>query len=369
MKPRERFLKAINMEETDRPPVYCSIVPQIAEKLCDYYNVPFTPGIDSTVGSRISWQDLMLRLGADCFGVAGCAPDTFPTYKREDGVMINEWGIGMKNHGLYDDFEIHPLAHVTTVEEIEAYPFPDINAPGRFRHAEEMIAKYGKDYGIIGDLETAIFETAWYMVGLEKLFMDMAMEEPYVDVLFDKIANFHTEVGKQLIRLGVDVLWAGDDFGSQNGLLLSTDMWDRYFRPRMEKMFKEFKSVNPNVKIAWHTCGAVGKLIPSFIEIGLDILNPIQPKAAGMDPQALKDTYGDKLMFMGGICVQELLPLGTPEQIKAEVKRRCAILSKGGGYIAAPAHNIQADTSLENIFAMFEGVKEFGEEKAQGKYN
>lgn len=359
MTSRERLVKAINHQETDRPPVYCSIVPQLAASLSEHFGIPCEPALDSPMsGNRISWQDLMIRLGSDCVCIASCAPDNHPTVTREDGLIINEWGIGMRNHGLYDDFELHPLAHVTSVEEIDAYPFPDVNAPGRFRHAEATVKKYGKDYGIIGDLECSIFETSWYLVGLEKLFMDMAMEEPYVDALFDKVAHFHTEVGKRLVELGADVIWCGDDLGSQTGPMISVDMFDRYFAPRIEKMFAEFKKINPDVKVAWHSCGSILPFIPRFIDVGLDILNPIQPLATGMEPQWLKDTYGDKLTFFGGICVQELLPKGTPEEIIAEIKRRASVLSKGGGYILAPAHNMQADTPLENIFAFFKGVQE-----------
>lgn len=362
MTSKERLIKAINHQETDRPPVYCSIVPQLAKKLSNYWGVPYEEALDSPMsGNRISWRDLMLRLGSDCICIASCAPDDGKTKTLEDGLIINEWGIGMRNHGLYDDFTLHPLAHASTIEDINNYPFPDVNAPGRFRYAEETVRKYGKEYGIIGDLECSVFETSWYLVGLEKLFMDMAMEAPYVDALFDKVAYFHTEAGKRMVEMGADIIWCGDDFGSQTGPMISLTMFDRYFAPRIEKMFKAFKAINPDVKVAWHSCGSILPLIPRFIEIGLDILNPIQPLAKGMDPQWLKDTYGDKLSFFGGICVQDLLPNRTPEEIKAEVKRRYSILGKGGGFLMAPAHNIQSDTPLENIFALFEAVKEIGD--------
>lgn len=363
MTSKERFLKALNFETTDRPPIYCSLVPQLAEKFAAHLNMPFAPGIDSPMsGNRISWRELLLELGSDTVCVASCAPDNAKTYTKDDGLIVNEWGIGMRNHGLYDDFSYFPLANVTSVEEIETYPFPDVSAPGRFRDAQQAIAKYGSQYGIIGDLECSIFETSWYMVGLEKLFMDMAMEEPYVDALFDKVAAFHTAVGCRLIELGADMIWCGDDLGSQNCPMLSVEMFERYFKGRIQKMFETFKAVNPQVRIAWHSCGSILPLIPSFIDAGLDVLNPIQPLATGMEPQWLKDTYGDRLAFFGGICVQELLPKGTPEEIHDEVHRRIDILSKGGGYIIAPAHNIQADTPIENVLAFFEAVKTYNKQ-------
>lgn len=358
MNSKERLLHAINFREVDRPPVYCSVVPQLAEKLGHYFGMAVESPIDSPMSSnRISWMNLMLRLGSDCICVASCAPNTAPTRTLDDGLMVNEWGIGMRNHGLYDDFELHPLAYVESVEDIESYPFPDPDAPGRFDRARESIEKYGQDYGIIGDLECSIFETSWYLVGLEKLFMGMAMEEPWVDVLFDKVADFHTRVGCKLASMGADVIWCGDDIGSQNGPMISVDMFDRYFFPRIQKMFAEIKKARPGIKVAWHSCGSILPFIPRFIEAGLDILNPIQPLATGMDPRWLKETYGDRLIFFGGICVQELLPHGTTDQIKEEVLLRASILAKGGGYILAPAHNIQADTPLENILAMFDAVR------------
>ena len=122
-------------------------------------------------------------------------------------------------------------------------------------------------------------------------------------------------------------------------------------------MFAEFRKINPDIKLAWHSCGAVKPLIPDFIEIGLDILNPIQPLAADMNPQLLKDEFGEELVFFGGICVQDLMPNGTPESITAEVIRRSGILGKNGGYIIAPAHNIQDDTSVENVLALFDAIK------------
>ena len=161
-----------------------------------------------------------------------------------------------------------------------------------------------------------------------------------------------------MIEMGADVLCCGDDFGSQTSLMMDQNTFRRVFKPRIKEMFAEYRKVNPNIKIAWHTCGAVKPIIPDFIELGLDFLNPIQPLARDMEPQQLKDEFGRDLGFFGGICVQDLLPNGTPEEVEAEVIRRAGILGKGGGYIIAPAHNIQEDTSMENIMALFDTVKE-----------
>ena len=156
--------------------------------------------------------------------------------------------------------------------------------------------------------------------------------------------------------MGVDILWCGDDFGGQQGMIMDPETWRRIFKPRIKYMFEEFRKVRSDIKIAWHSCGSILPIIPDFIELGLDILNPIQPKAVGMEPHYLKRTYGKDLVFFGGIDVQELLPFSSPQTIKDEVRRRIDILGKNGGYIIAPAHNIQADTPVENILAFFEAA-------------
>ena len=358
MNHRERFIKTLNGEQTDRPPVYVSLVPQLAKRLSDHLGVPYEKPVSSLLGSRISFNGLLTGMGVDAIGVAACFPDYAQPFLRPDGITINEWGMGTRPVGLYDEFAVYPLSHVQTVEDIDKYPFPVVDAPGRFRFAQETIAKYGKDFGIIGDLECAIYETSWYLVGLEKLLMDMAMEEPYVDALFDRVAGITTETGLRLIDCGVDMLWCGDDFGTQTGLIMDPDMFDRYFAPRIKKMFSAFRAANTNIKIAWHSCGSITPIIPKFIELGLDYLNPLQPLATGMDAENINKLFGKKINYFGAICVQDLLPNGTPEKIKSEVKRIAGILGNGGGYILAPAHNIQDDTPVENVLAFFEAAKE-----------
>lgn len=354
MTSRERVFKALNHDEPDRPPIFATLTPQAAKKLSNHFGLPYEEPLDSLLSTRISHMDLLTKLGNDCVGIAACAPKSFPTREIENGLLENEWGMKFVDTGLYFEFHDYPLANASTVEDIENYNFPDPFSKGRFDEAIKAIKKYKNDYVIVADLETSFFETAWYLVGLEKLLLDMMMEEPYVFALLDKIREINTEIGKKLIELGSDIIWAGDDFGAQSGMLIDPDMWRRIFKPRIKEMFKEFRSVNPDIKIAWHSCGSIVPIIKDFAEVGLDILNPIQPLAKGMEPKFLKDSFGKDLSFFGGIDIQDLLPNGTTEEIKKEVKRRINILGENGGYIVAPAHNIQDDTPVENVLAFFE---------------
>lgn len=363
--------------------MYTTLTPQVAEKLADALNVPkeqpfaWAPALREPrsllstrgpplCGNPMSHNGLLTKLGNDCAGIAACYPKNFPSRRQKDGIIVNEWGMRLKPFGLYNELAAFPLSHVNTVHDLDNHKFPDPFARGRFDAAKEIMRKYSKDYAIVANLECLFFETAWHLVGLEKFLMDLIMEKEYTLVLLDRILQINTEIGKQLIGLGADVIWTGDDFGSQRGTLMSPELWRKIFKPRIKWTIDEFRKVNPDIKVAWHSCGSIVQIIPDFIEIGLDILNPIQPLAKGMEPEFLKQTYGDSLTFFGGIDIQRLLPTATPQEVKNEVKRIASILGKGGGYIVAPAHHIQNDTPLENIFALFEAVRELGRPRFAG---
>ena len=358
MTSRERVLTAINHREPDRTPVYMTLTPQVAKQLSDYFNFPYEPPVDSLLSTRISHPKLLTFLGNDCIGIAAAAPDNHPSTTDKEGIITNEWGMKFKNSGLYNEFYMYPLADADSPDDIYRYPFPDPFSPGRFRKAGETINNYKDKYAIVADLETVIFETSWYLTGLEKFLIDLITEAPYMDKLLDRVMEINVKTGKHLIEMGADVLWAGDDFGTQHGMIMDPDLWRKVFKPRIKWMFEEFRKVNPDIKLAWHSCGSIPEIIPDFIEIGLDILNPVQPRAKGMDPEFIKEKYGKDLVLFGGIDLQNLLPYNTPEKIKNEVKKMIGILGKDGGYILAPAHNIQPDTPVENILAIFEAVKE-----------
>ena len=359
MDQRTRFLKTINRQLPDRPPTFVTLTPQMAQKLADATGIRYEKPIDSLLSSRISHMEMLAKLGNDCVGIAAVAPKDHPTITRKDGIKVNEWGMTFKSTGLYDEFYEFPLAKAESVKDIESYNFPDPFAEGRYDHAIKTVEMYSGQYGIIAVLETSFFETAWYLTGLEKFLMDMMMGTPYVEALLDRVMHINTEIGKELIRVGADMLWCGDDFGGQSGMLLDPEQWRMIFKPRISMMFEEFRKVNPDIKIAWHSCGSIIPIIPDFIEIGLDVLNPLQPLAKDMIPEKLKKEFGKDLIFFGGIDVQDLMPNGSSEEVKKEVTRRMNIFGEGGGYIVAPAHNIQPDTPVENVLAYYEAIKEF----------
>ena len=216
----------------------------------------------------------------------------------------------MKPTPLYVEVVKCPLENAATISDIENYSFPDPYAEGRFEKAHRDIERYGKDYFVIGDVEISLFELAWHLTGMEKYMVGMLCDEPWLDLLNDRVEEWSTGLALQLVKAGVDAIWFGEDLGSQTSTLISPEDWRIRFKPRHKRMIEKLRKENPDIIVIMHSDGAVAPLIDDFIEIGVDVYNPVQPNVYGSDPQELKDKYGDKICFFGGIDQQDLLPSG-----------------------------------------------------------
>ncbi len=222
------------------------------------------------------------------------------------------------------------------------------------------VKKYKGEYFIWGDVEVTIFALARNLVGMEKLLVDMALGEPYVEPFLDKCQEFTLAVAKRLVSIGVDGILGGDDYGAQNGMLISPQMWRHYFKERHRDFYDELKALNPDLIMAHHCDGVVAPILGEWAEVGLEVFNPVQPNVPGHEPEDLKRQFGDRLSFWGAIDQQRLLPFETPEEVESETRRIVGILGEGGGYLASPAHIIQADTPMENVDAFIDAVKTHG---------
>ncbi|MEG1513523.1 MAG: uroporphyrinogen decarboxylase family protein [Clostridia bacterium] len=357
MNHRERFMAVLEGKEPDRIPILANLTIQAAEKLAPILGKE-VGYVDSFLATRISHREILLELGNDAVIVA--ATRETPTQVLPNGDTRDEWGMVGRMVGLYGETVGRPLSACETIEDLDAYRFPDPLAPARWTFAQEMIAKYRADYAIVGDLEACLFELAWNLVGLEKFLMDLVCEEDYIEPLLDRVIAYSTACGLKMIELGVDMIWTGDDFGTQKGLMISKELWCKYFKPRYRKMFDAFRAANPNIKIAYHSCGSIHPLIEDYAQIGLDFLNPMQPAATDMELGKLYREFGNRLGFFGGVDVQDVLPNGRPEDVRAEVRRCMDAVNKSPRYIIAPAHNIQPDTAPENILAFFDEAIHYG---------
>jgi uroporphyrinogen decarboxylase len=361
MSSRERVLKAFGkMEGTpDRPPVQFDL----CRSLTDHFGrklgmePEYSVSYYEDLTYRISANEIRTRLGSDVAVVGGTVAEGFKPVHVRDNISLNEFGMEMKPTELYMEVVTCPLNAAESIEDIEAYSFPDPYAPGRFSDAKRDIERFGKSHFIIGDAELSIFELAWHLTGMEKYMISFALEEEWVETLNDKVEAWTTGLAEGLVRAGVDAIWFGEDLGTQNSMLISPDMWRERLKPRYIRMISRLRSINPDVMIIMHSDGAVAPLIDDFIEMGIDVYNPVQPNVPGSDPAELKAKYGGRIHFFGGIDQQELLPSGDRDAMEKEIRRRAEILGKDGGYLMAPAHIIQADTAPETVEFMLEIIK------------
>jgi len=350
MKPRERVETALNHEKPDHCPMQVSFTPEFAERLRADMEIKGEQVHNPHGGGNT--YELERSLGEDMLLTSiGWAN----SYYMDNKPYIDEWGVGWGVHpyetpfgiGHYTEIVSHPLADDTA---ISSYRSPDPHRPELYTASEQMLCNFKEDYWIVGVTVTTIFETAWALRGLEQMMLDMSMNPDLANQILDIPYKYHLAAAKKLVEMGVDMIWTGDDMGSQNQMMISPRMWREFFKPRMANFISELKAINPNVKVAYHTDGYVEPIIPELIEIGLDVLNPIQP--ASMDPADIKKRFGDKLSFWGSIDEQHTLPFGSPDDVANEVRQRLETVGYNGGLILAPTHHVQLDTPLENFWAM-----------------
>jgi uroporphyrinogen decarboxylase len=351
---RERFLTAINHEEPDRVPIDVWYTPEAERKLLKHL------GKDTEKLSLYAADGGYLpHLMDHDFLITWIGPCT-SYYLKDTPEYYDEWGIkwGWVDTGSgnkYTEMMEHPLAGINDVDSFE---MPDFKDEGRYEASKEMIEKYGKEYGIMGGVACTLFELSWYLRGMDNVMQDMMLNKDFLHAFLDKLLTWVWDAGTILVNYGVDVLWIGDDFGSQDKMLISPELFREFFKPRYDKLFSHLRSLNPDVKFAFHTDGYNVPILQDLIDVGLDILNPVQPKS--MDPAELKKKFGDKLTFWGTIDNQGTMPFGTVEDVINETKLRLKTVAPGGGLILGPAHNIQAQVPIENIMAFYDTVKKYG---------
>ena len=283
------------------------------------------------------------------------------SYYQEGDSYIDEWGVGWRAHpyttpfgvGHYTEMVIHPLADDSAIDR---YTPPDPYRPELYADAERVVREYGGEYWIVGVTVTTMFETAWALRGYQQMLMDLLVDQELADRILEIPYRYHLAAAQKLVELGVDMIWIGDDIGTQRAMLMAPATWRTLLKPRIANFIATLKRINPDVKVAYHSDGVITPIIPDLIEIGLDVLNPIQP--ACMDPAEIKRKFGDHLCFWGSIDEQHTLPFGTPQDVADEVCTRLRTIGENGGLILGPTHHVQLDTPMENFWAMVNTIKQ-----------
>ena len=360
MRARGRVQAALRHEVADRCPMQISFTPEFAVRLRQELHQSGGP-IHNPHGGGNTYE-LERALGEDLLLTSvGWANSYYANDQYAGGASsyTDEWGVAWRNieyqtrfgTGFYTEMCGHPLAEDSSVD---GYQPPDPSRPELYREAEKLLDRFKKEYWIVGVTVCTVFETAWALRGYEKLLMDFSLNPELAERILEIPFRYHLSAAQKLVELGVDMIWVGDDVGTQHSMLISPATWRRFLKPRLRCFIQTLKSRRPDLKVAYHSDGCIDPIIPDLIEVGVDVLNPVQP--ASMDPEKLKKEYGKSLCFWGTLDEQHTLPFGTPEDVRAEVQSRKKNVGNQGGLILGPTHHVQLDTPMENFWAMVNAI-------------
>ena len=380
MTPRERVLAALDHREPDRVPIdlggnQTGIHKVAYRKLIEHLGLEEEMVIMDLVQQLAKPSEAVLeRLRVDTRYVAAGGAKSFTggVVRRERGGrtwhdFTDEFGVTWSmpdDHPYYFDISHSPLAGLS-LEEIRRYPFPKGDDPMRFEGLRERALRLRREtpYAVVSGISGVVYEICWYMRGLENLFIDMAAQPEVLEAIIDRTLAFWLDWFRLFLDEAgdvVDVIMIGDDLAGQNGPLFMPATYRGIVKPRQKRLVQYIRS-RTRAKIWYHCCGSVLEYLPDLVDNGIDILNPVQISARGMDPARLKAGWGDQLSFWGGaIDAQHVLPHASPGEVREHVRRNLAAFKPGGGYVFNNVHNIQADVPPENILAMYDAACEFG---------
>jgi len=381
MTSRERVLTALDHREPDRVPIdlggnQTGIHKVAYRRLIDLLGFKEEIAIMDLVQQLARPSEAVLeRLHVDTRYVAAGASKSFAggVVRRERGGrawsdFTDEFGVTWscpEDHPYYFDISHSPLAGLT-LDEIRAYPFPRGDDPTRFEGLRERALAIRREtpYAVVSGISGVVYEICWYMRGLENLFIDMMAQPAVLEVLIDRTLKFWMDWFRLFLDEAgdaVDVIMIGDDLTGQGGPLFPPKVYRAIVKPRQKTLVQYIKS-RTRAKIWYHSCGSVLEYLPDLVDNGIDVLNPVQLSAKGMDPARLKAEWGSRLAFWGGgIDSQHVLPRATPKEVREHVRRNLAAFKPGGGYVFNSVHNIQADVPPENVVALYEAAYKFGE--------
>ena len=288
-------------------------------------------------------------------------PDGVPPLLNPAGWEVGEWGVGQEPGSEHHFIRIcHPMRNLMTLDELHRYPFPDYTEAERHQHLEAEVASlHARDLFVIGFMEWTIFEIAWHMRGMDNLFADLASDPAFAEELLERITERRCFQAKRYAEAGVDLLKIGDDVGTQRGMLMNPALYRKWFKPRYARVIeaaRRARVVPGPLPVCYHSDGDCREIIPDLIEIGVTVLNPVQPEC--MEPAWIKREFGRDLVFWGAVGTQTTMPFGTPEEVYSTVQRTVDTLGPTG-YFPCPTHVLEPEVPWANIHAFFRAVEEY----------
>jgi len=383
LKPRDRIIRTLRHEKVDRVPVFYRMKHEAKEKLARIY------GISDAATGRKHNPELELRLGNDIVMYqVGINADFSHRHIAIGETWYNHFGVGYGKSGLEgrtpeeeevfaktQEFwgpakivpENFPSFHpIKSMEDLKNYTWPDPADSEMLDPIKSLCEDYQDDYFIIVDLSSTLIEAAYaHIVGTQNFFLMMFDQPELIEGVLDGLTEYYTELGKNIIAMGVDMIRVGDDVGAQQAMMISPKQWRELAKPRFDYMFKEFRKANSELFIKLHSCGDYSPILPDMVELGVDLSGLLQPTGGLLDRTKIKSTYGNDLAMCGGFDVQRLLPRGQVEAVRQGVLDVMKAYAPGGGYIFSPSHYILADVPVQNIYAMITAQQDFG---TYGKY-
>jgi len=340
MTSKQRVLSAIRHETPDRAPRFFWVGDGAAKRLQQAYGIA-PDQVDAFLGNdvRQTWLSINRQMTVPC----------------DDGrSFVDEWRITWRRDGQYNTVSHHPLADLDA-DAVAAHPLPDPDNPARYAQLRRLIAEHGQTHFIGADVSGTLFEPACHLRSMEELMIDLASDNDQANLLLDRLCEFSSAVAVRASDMGADWVWLGDDMGSQRDMLISPAMWRRHFKPRMAKVIAAARSKRPDLPIAYHSCGHIAPILAELVDLGIDVLNPLQ-ESAGLSHEAAKREFGGRVTLMCGLDTQDFLPRATPEQTLAAMKEKARTLGEGGGYIAAVSHTLQHDVDPACIKALTDAL-------------
>ena len=373
---RERVLSAVSLREPDLLPIDVgghrdsSIHTVAYERLKEHLNMSFpTVFVDRMQQAARLDEEVLQILDVDTRGVYPGIPDKSMASDLSDETWIDGWGVVRhKPEGShYYDLKEAPLAGDISIKDILNYSWPDPHDPGIIRGLREKVkqARNRADFAVVMNLPAPIVHISQYLRGFLDWYIDLAVNQRLMESLLDAVLDINLAIVHNVLsEVGdiIDIAMTADDLGAQNSLQFSPEIFRKIFKPRLAKFFNTVHSLT-KAKLLFHTCGSVYKIIGDLIDIGIDVLNPVQPKASNMDPGKLKKEFGKRIAFWGAIDTQEVMWRGTPAEVREEVKIRFRQLGEGGGWVLSPAHNLQPDVPVGNIIELYRAAREIGRYK------